>query len=361
MKKKKNPIKEQNKEINQKISKEDLILKEEEEENNSKTNKSNNNLNKKENQKNKDKDNDNGEEKDNEKKKNNGKEKDFNIKTNNNEININNNESHENNINENHFKTPSENLNLLNTKRQREDYQSENNNFNDNNNIHSNLIKENQDNEKEKEEEIITQTKNVYCPYLGTIKRHLLDFDFEKVCSISLSNLNVYACLICGKYYQGCGKKTNAYTHSLQEDHHLFINLNDEKIICLPESYEVLDNSLKDIKANLKPKYSTKEIECLDDDNKNSNSNLSLSHNFNLSSNLNLNEYESTFDNNNIFSFALDGTEYIPGYIGLNNIKKTDYVNVIIQSLCRVPPLRNYFLNYDDQSTNLVNFLFIKY
>jgi hypothetical protein len=31
----------------------------------------------------------------------------------------------------------------------------------------------------------------------------MLDFDFEKLCSISLSNLNVYACLVCGKYFQG--------------------------------------------------------------------------------------------------------------------------------------------------------------
>jgi U4/U6.U5 tri-snRNP-associated protein 2 len=41
------------------------------------------------------------------------------------------------------------------------------------------------------------------CPFLDTVNRHLLDFDFEKVCSVSLSNLNVYACLICGKYFQG--------------------------------------------------------------------------------------------------------------------------------------------------------------
>ena len=38
------------------------------------------------------------------------------------------------------------------------------------------------------------------CPYLGQIKRHVLDFDFEKVCSITLVNLNTYACLTCGKY-----------------------------------------------------------------------------------------------------------------------------------------------------------------
>jgi len=41
------------------------------------------------------------------------------------------------------------------------------------------------------------------CPYLDTINRSMLDFDFEKVCSVTLLNLNVYACLVCGKYYQG--------------------------------------------------------------------------------------------------------------------------------------------------------------
>ncbi|KAK6313198.1 hypothetical protein J4Q44_G00165450 [Coregonus suidteri] len=41
-----------------------------------------------------------------------------------------------------------------------------------------------------------------HCPYLDTINRSVLDFDFEKLCSISLSHINVYACLICGKYFQ---------------------------------------------------------------------------------------------------------------------------------------------------------------
>jgi U4/U6.U5 tri-snRNP-associated protein 2 len=39
--------------------------------------------------------------------------------------------------------------------------------------------------------------------FLETINRSRLDFDFERVCSVSLSNLNVYACLVCGKYFQG--------------------------------------------------------------------------------------------------------------------------------------------------------------
>lgn len=41
------------------------------------------------------------------------------------------------------------------------------------------------------------------CPYLDTIDRTVLDFDFEKQCSVTLSHLNVYACLVCGKFYQG--------------------------------------------------------------------------------------------------------------------------------------------------------------
>lgn len=41
------------------------------------------------------------------------------------------------------------------------------------------------------------------CPYLDTINRHALDFDFEKLCSVNMSNLNVYACLVTGKYFQG--------------------------------------------------------------------------------------------------------------------------------------------------------------
>lgn len=39
--------------------------------------------------------------------------------------------------------------------------------------------------------------------FLFFVYRSVLDFDFEKLCSISLSHINVYACLICGKYFQG--------------------------------------------------------------------------------------------------------------------------------------------------------------
>jgi U4/U6.U5 tri-snRNP-associated protein 2 len=53
------------------------------------------------------------------------------------------------------------------------------------------------------------------CPYLGTIRRHLIDFDLDQVCSVTLSSNNVYCCLVCGRYFQGKGQATPAYEHSI--------------------------------------------------------------------------------------------------------------------------------------------------
>lgn len=89
----------------------------------------------------------------------------------------------------------------------------------------------------------------------GNCCLQVLDFDFEKFCSVSLSNLNVYACLVCGKYFQGRGRKSHAYTHSLEAGHHVFINLHTEKVYCLPDGYEVNDPSLDDIRYVLNPRY----------------------------------------------------------------------------------------------------------
>ncbi|KAJ3256088.1 hypothetical protein HK103_005771, partial [Boothiomyces macroporosus] len=92
------------------------------------------------------------------------------------------------------------------------------------------------------------KTAEVKGLYLETINRTALDFDFEKLCSVSLTNNNVYGCLTCGKYYQGRGQQSHAFYHSMNEDHHVFINLETLKIYVLPENYEVTDSSLNDIK-----------------------------------------------------------------------------------------------------------------
>lgn len=94
------------------------------------------------------------------------------------------------------------------------------------------------------------QTLTRECPYLDTVDRNVLDFDFEKVCSVSLTKLNTYACLVCGKFFQGRSKKTPAFTHSLEENHHVFINLTTKKVYCLPDDYEVIDSTLSDIKVS---------------------------------------------------------------------------------------------------------------
>jgi len=87
--------------------------------------------------------------------------------------------------------------------------------------------------------------------------------------------------------------------HSLEEDHHVYISLsNDCKIWCLPDNYEVEDASLNDIKYNMLPLYSPEMVERL--------------------------------NNEALYSRSLDGEEYYPGCLGLNNLKQTDYVNVII-------------------------------
>lgn len=75
---------------------------------------------------------------------------------------------------------------------------------------------------------------------MDTINRQYLDFDFEKLCSVSLTRINVYACLVCGKYFQGRGTNTHAYTHSVSESHHVFLNLLTLKFYCLPDNYEII-------------------------------------------------------------------------------------------------------------------------
>lgn len=154
------------------------------------------------------------------------------------------------------------------------------------------------------------------CPYLDTINRNVLDFDFEKLCSVSLSKINVYACLVCGKYFQGRGIGTHAFMHSVAVSHLVFLNLSTLKFYCLPDNYEVIDSSLSDITYVLKPTFSRLEIRHMDEGGK--------------------------------LSRAFDGTTYLPGIVGLNNIKANDYCNVILHALSHIAAIRDYFLLEDN-------------
>ncbi|KAJ1916912.1 U4 U6.U5 tri-snRNP-associated protein [Mycoemilia scoparia] len=148
--------------------------------------------------------------------------------------------------------------------------------------------------------------------YLDSVNRSVLDFDFEKLCSVSLSNQNVYSCLVCGKYYQGRGKSTHAYFHSINDDHHVFINLKTLKVYILPDQYEVVDSSLNDIKAIINPTYTKDQV--------------------------------SRLEKHLIESHDLSKKKYLPGFVGLNNLKANDYMNVVIQALSHIKPIRDKLL-----------------
>ncbi|KAL9591095.1 MAG: hypothetical protein Q9203_000094 [Teloschistes exilis] len=151
--------------------------------------------------------------------------------------------------------------------------------------------------------------------YLDTIDRSVLDFDFEKLCSVSLSNINVYACLVCGKYYQGRGPKSHAYFHALEIGHHVYVNMQTKRVYVLPEGYEVKSKSLEDIKCVVDPRLPKDEVMMLD-------------------------KVAKT-------AWDLSGKEYRPGFVGMNNIKENDYFNAVIQALAHIPPLRSFFMLED--------------
>jgi U4/U6.U5 tri-snRNP-associated protein 2 len=158
-------------------------------------------------------------------------------------------------------------------------------------------------------------TKGYSDLYLDTINRGRLDFDFEKLCSVTLSNINVYACLVCGKYFAGRGHKTPAYFHALEVGHHVYINMETKKVFVLPEGYEVKSDTLNDIKVVVDPKFTLEDVRALDK------------------------QKQPAWD--------LLGRKYIPGFVGMNNIKANDYTNAVVQALAHVSPLRNFLMLED--------------
>ncbi len=166
------------------------------------------------------------------------------------------------------------------------------------------------------------------CPYLSTVNRKVLDFDFEHRCSITLNYNHVYACLVCGTFFQGRSKQSPAYIHAVEADHCVFMNLETSKVYCLPDMYEVVDATLNDIKYALHPTFNNAQINDLP-------------------------KSDSTCQD-------VHGKTYLPGCIGLNNLNRTDYINVVVQALSRVKPIRNFFLkgkeaNYANCNHPIVN------
>ena len=142
----------------------------------------------------------------------------------------------------------------------------------------------------------------IQCPYMDTIQRSVLDFDLEPACSVSLvTSPHIYACLVCGKYFRGRGLHTPAYTHSVEESHFVFLHLTKATFHCL-----------HDIRDALHPAYDIRHL--------------------------------ARLDSNTELSRDLFGRLYLPGFVGLNNLHKTDGINAVVQALVHVRPLRDYFL-----------------
>ena len=179
---------------------------------------------------------------------------------------------------------------------------------------------------KEKEEEHRQETeKQAATLYLDSISRTRLDFDFERVCSVSLSPLHIYACLVCGKYFQGRGPRSWASKHAMDQDHRVFLKISDEpgessskgNVYILPEGTRLKDEkslaALSDIQYLLEPTYTDKQIRRLDAPDQRD-------------------------------SVDLLSRRYKPGFVGLNNLGGNDYMNVVIQALAHVKPLRDFLI-----------------
>ncbi|KAH3663384.1 hypothetical protein OGAPHI_005374 [Ogataea philodendri] len=149
--------------------------------------------------------------------------------------------------------------------------------------------------------------------YLDTINRNVLDFDYEKVCSVSLSDTNIYGCLVCNKYFRGRSMDSECFLHSINEDHHVFVSFDTLNFYILPENYQLDEqtaSSLKDIRTLINPTYTDLVAVYQDATPK----------------------------------YDLNGRKYIPGFVGLNNFGVNDYANVILQCLAHVEPLRDFLL-----------------
>jgi U4/U6.U5 tri-snRNP-associated protein 2 len=114
---------------------------------------------------------------------------------------------------------------------------------------------------------------------------------------------------------QGRGITTQAYFHALHHDHHVFIHLQTLQVYVLPDGYAVSHPSLEDIKYVVYPTFTPSQVAKLDHDV--------------------------------MVHMDLNHKRYIPGFVGLNNIKANDYVNVVVHAFARVAMLRDFFLLND--------------
>lgn len=159
------------------------------------------------------------------------------------------------------------------------------------------------------------------CPYMDTVDRAALDFDLPSICSVTLVSHNVYACLVCGRFFRGRAPSSPAYLHALHESHNLFINLTSGSIYCLPDGYEVDHSRLRDIKSALQPSFREVNLESL--------------------------------DHTVVRVHLHDHSFRIRGAVGLDTLHASNSTNVVLQLFLRPQPIRDNLLLHDSHADPL--------
>ena len=154
---------------------------------------------------------------------------------------------------------------------------------------------------------------------MSTITRSGLNFDTEKRCSVTMKTSNIYLCLVCGDMFHGKGPKTPAHNHAMHTEHYMYADTFTGQIWCIPDMYEVVDDSLTDVQHNLSLTYTESDIAAL------------------LSTPRKVKSVVSSGVKGNAEFFDA-------GFVGLSNIKKTQYVNAVLQALVHVDPLVRHYL-----------------
>ena len=101
------------------------------------------------------------------------------------------------------------------------------------------------------------------------------------------------------------------------------------------DNYEVIDHSLKPIKDALRPSFTSEEIKKIDPNRILAQDAFGVSY---------LPGEEVVQQQTRRESSSPNWPICFAGFIGLNNLKKTDYISVVVQALAHIPPLRDFFL-----------------
>lgn len=115
----------------------------------------------------------------------------------------------------------------------------------------------------------------------------------------------------------------------------------------------MIDSSLDDIKRALFPSFTLADIDRLDSNTTLKRDVYGVSYLPGRACLPSVNRHSPTRCTSKVFSPVVGDA----GFVGLNNLKNTDHVNVVIQALAHVIPVRNYFMQptlYEGSKAQLV-------